>query len=268
MTLPLNLVLVRHGEAENNIAEHRSQKKGDHSAYTDSFRARHTSRHRLTLKGVSQAQAAGRWLIENGLDSFDRAYVSEYVRAMETAGHLGLNVTWTMNVALCERSSGLMNTLPENERQSRFPDHIQQARSSRFFWNPPGGESLADVGMRLRAGFLPILLEDPSLRSVIAVSHGHTIRILRAIFEHVPAWLYEEREAQLHPAHLVTNAHIIHYTRQDPQDPSHVTNEFGWVRSICPWDLDRLDPAWCQIERPRFTGRDLLATVERLPRLL
>jgi len=269
MALPQDLVLIRHAESEGNIAQIKSRGGGDHSAYTETFRARHSSGYRLTPQGVMQAQAAGTWLKAAGLASFDQAYVSEFIRAIETAGHLGLKDThWITTDALRERDTGLMDALPENERQTRFPTHVQLAKLSPYFWSPPEGESFAQVNTRVRAGFLPLLEQAQRPQRACAVSHGHTIRILRAIFEHMPFWEYEKRERAGCPEHVVENAHIFHYTRVDPENSTNVSDDFGWVRSVCPWDLHRTDPRWRKIERPTYQSQDLIAIAERFPRLL
>jgi broad specificity phosphatase PhoE len=55
------------------------------------FLRRHSSKWRLTDLGRQQAEAAGKWLRENFPGkSFDRFYVSEYIRCMETAARLDI----------------------------------------------------------------------------------------------------------------------------------------------------------------------------------
>lgn len=269
MSLPQDLVIIRHGESEGNIAQAKSRNEGDHSVYTEAFRAQHGSRHRLTPRGILQAQAAGDWLRAHGLGSFDHAYIAEYIRAIETGGHLNLTDTlWQTSDALRERDSGLLDALPENERRTHFPLHARQAEQNPFFGSPPDGESLADVMIRLHAGFLPTLRAQNASERCIIVSHGRTIRALRAILEQMPFWVYEERERTHHPDHVVQNAHIFHYTRSNPENQTQIVEDFEWVRSICPWDPPRTDPHWRKIERPRFRSRDLLQIAEQFPRFL
>ncbi len=118
--LPLDLVLVRHGQSEGNIANTRSR-AGDHSAFTPEFLNRHSTRLRLTDRGRTQAKAAGEWLRANGLTQFDRHYVSEYARAVETAALLDLpNARWYMDFQLRERDHGRMDIIPDNVRQEQF----------------------------------------------------------------------------------------------------------------------------------------------------
>src|SRR6476469_2760454 len=103
MTMPIDLVLVRHGESEGNVI-FRKAAAGDHSHVNEAFLNRHSSRWRLTDLGVRQAHAAGRWLRQNVAEAVDRYYVSEYLRAMETAGHLGFHpARWHSEFFLRER---------------------------------------------------------------------------------------------------------------------------------------------------------------------
>ena len=61
MALPLDLILVRHGQSEGNAAKRLSE-KSDHTAYTKEFRNRHSASLRLTDLGRKQAQTAGEWI--------------------------------------------------------------------------------------------------------------------------------------------------------------------------------------------------------------
>ncbi|GAB5037901.1 Hypothetical protein NocV09_12100080 [Nannochloropsis oceanica] len=103
----LELVLVRHGQSEGNVAYRRSL-AGDHSLYSGEFLRRHSSKWRLTDLGRQQAEIAGEWL-RNEIPgkSFDRFYVSEYIRCMETAARLNIpDARWFAEVFLRERDWG------------------------------------------------------------------------------------------------------------------------------------------------------------------
>ena len=112
----LDLVLLRHGESEGNVARSRS-KTGDHSYYAGEFKNRHSAMWRLTDKGREQAESAGTWLHKENLNVFDRYYVSEYLRAMESAARLNLHdSTWYAEMLLRERDWGKLDLLSEKER--------------------------------------------------------------------------------------------------------------------------------------------------------
>jgi len=118
--LPLNLVIVRHGESEGNIANRRSR-KGDNSDFTPEFLNRHSTKLRLTDKGKVQAKMAGDWLKSQGLDRFDGYYVSEYTRAVETAALLDLpDADWNMDFQLRERDHGQVDMLAVGEGRDTY----------------------------------------------------------------------------------------------------------------------------------------------------
>src|SRR3989338_3424748 len=122
MALPIDLLLVRHGQSEGNKAR-RCSEGGDHSAFTDEFRDRHSASFRLTELGRKQAEEAGAWLRKEFWPgyAFDRYVTSEYARAMETAALLNLpNAEWLCDFYLTERDWGEMDICPENEREEKF----------------------------------------------------------------------------------------------------------------------------------------------------
>ena len=75
------IVLVRHGESEGNLAFNRSV-AGDHSLYADEFLERHSSFWRLTDQGRAQALTTGEWMRDNLDVNYDSFFSSEYLRAL------------------------------------------------------------------------------------------------------------------------------------------------------------------------------------------
>lgn len=104
MAMPLDLVLVRHGESVGNEAID-AAKNGTPAAPPE---RQHSSRRwLLTDTGRHQAEAAGAWLGHQGLDRYDRHYCSPYVRTMQTAALLGLpDAAWWLEPLLRERDRG------------------------------------------------------------------------------------------------------------------------------------------------------------------
>lgn len=69
----------------------------------------------------------------------------------------------------------------------------------------------------------------------------------------------------------IRNCTLLHYTRVNPEDPSDVQPKLRWRRYIYPDAVDESPNGgeWFQLpERRRFSGADLLAQIERAPRLL
>jgi NAD+ kinase len=94
MVMPIDLLLVRHGESEGNLAHERAA-NNDGSAFGNKhFKSKHSSLWRLTDKGRKQADVTGKWIKEN-IGSADYYFCSEYIRAMETSALLDLpNAEW------------------------------------------------------------------------------------------------------------------------------------------------------------------------------
>src|SRR5262245_61500602 len=123
--MPRTLTLVRHGESESNAAR-RFAEKGSPHPNEAALMQTHTSRRRLTPRGVQQATRAGEWLRKhfdsvgclrdgsapNGVVGF----ASPYIRAMETAGHMRLPISWRVDARLAERNWGDMDQLTYEER--------------------------------------------------------------------------------------------------------------------------------------------------------
>lgn len=150
MTMPLNLIFVRHGHSEANEAMGQA-KKGDNRLLTPDFREIPGHRWRLTEKGREQARIAGDWIRANMATRFDRYYASPFVRTMETAAHLELpNTEWRLDQRLRERDWGEINSVPPPEHQTRYPQNALIKKIDALYWRPPAGESIADVRLRVR----------------------------------------------------------------------------------------------------------------------
>ncbi|MDO8598852.1 MAG: phosphoglycerate mutase family protein [bacterium] len=271
MTMPVNLVLVRHGESEGNIANRRSR-AGDDGAFTQQFSERHSSLWRLTTRGIAQAKSAGAWLRENlsrgeGVTVFDRYYVSEYVRALETAGHLGLpGAVWFRSAYLRERDWGQLDVMPDAVRRERFAEELARRERDGFFWAPPGGESMATLCLR-EDRILQTLHRECTDQDVGIVGHGEVMWAYRVLLERMTQPRYRALDASSDPRDHIHNCQILHYSRRDPATRK-LASSYRWMRSVCPWDLTKSRNDWEPIERPRHTSEELLAEVETIPRLV
>ena len=180
----LDLILVRHGESEGNVARQLSL-SGDHSLYEGEFLKRHSSLWRLTDKGRAQSRAAGSWIKQNfDINSFNRHYTSEYIRAMETAALLDFpkECNWFAEVFLRERDWGQLDLMSQEERIKKFSHELKRRDRDRFFWSPPGGESLANVAQRVDR-FLTMLHRECPDEKAIVVCHGEVMWAFRLRLE-------------------------------------------------------------------------------------
>ncbi|NTW22256.1 phosphoglycerate mutase family protein [Candidatus Falkowbacteria bacterium] len=261
MAMPLNLILVRHGESEGNVATALS-KKGDDSKFTEEFLNRHSSTWRLTPKGVQQAIQSGDWVKQNIGGRFHRCYVSDYDRAKETAAGLGLtDAEWFVTYYLVERCWGDLDVMPFEERKQKFKENLRRKSMDPFYWVPTNGESMLDLLCSRLERILDTLHRECDGKDAIMVVHGEVMWGFRYILERMSHAEIMRLEHSDHPHDKIHNGQILHYTRKNP-----VTGEaapyLNWMRSICPSDLTLSSNGWKVIERKRFTNDELIEQVE------
>ena len=206
--LPVDLVIVRHGQSEANMMIDMT-KRGDASA-KEAMRAakRHDSEMRLTDKGRTQARTVGAWLRKNA-PQFDAFYCSQYVRTKETAAEMGLpNACWHADLMIRERDQGVQDG--GGDVKLGLDDEEQfRMQKSPMYWQPVAGESMADVVTRVRH-FLQTLSECSAGLSVVVVCHYRTIHAFRILLEEIPQESYSDLLAETMP-----NCCVWWYSRRD-----------------------------------------------------
>jgi len=262
--LPVDLVFVRHGESEGNLAEELSW-KGDESLYeVPAFKAKHTSRYRLTSLGREQAAAAGNWLKGNGFPRFDTYLCSEYIRARETAALLQFkDAAWHIEFYLRERDQGYLSGTSQQERRRNQQMQFELARRDLdwFYWAPVGGESIADCCVRCDRVMSQLSHTCQGLR-VLVVGHGNIMVSFRIRLEQMDQ--RKLRSIMDDAKEKMENGHILHYSRRDPIS-GEVGPHLSWLRSVCPWDMSKGDGTWRRIVPRRYTNEELMETVLEVP---
>lgn len=262
---------MRHGESEGNVAFNRS-KAGDHSLYSGEFLRRHSSQWRLTEVGRDQAASAGKYLREAMNQRtqdrgepfvFDRHYVSEYIRAQETAARLELPTSrWFSEVFLRERDWGQMDLMSWGERVEKMGSELRRKDLDRFLFAPPGGESMADVAFRTNS-IIAQLHRECADRRVIIVCHGEVMWAMRTRLERMSLRRYRDLTASRRTTDHIHNGQILWYTRRHPET-GEVSPFFSHFMSVCPWDLSRSQNQWEEIHRQIYTNGMLLAMAEQV----
>lgn len=255
---PLELVFVRHGESEGNVAVHAAE-AGDPSHFTAEFKARHNSTWDLTPKGIQQAKAAGLWIkknINHGI--FDAYFASTYRRAKRTAGFLNLpQAQWRLRDYIREHDWGNLDVMTDEERQKKYPDAMKNKKINPYYFSAPGGESLADVLVRARVGIMATLYRNLPNKRGIVVTHGNMLWPIRIIMEDLLPEEYITLKEKHDPKDKINNCQILQYTRIDPKT-GEITEKFTWMRSVCPWKLDPKLNAWRPITHKKFTNAELI----------
>jgi broad specificity phosphatase PhoE len=184
---PARLWLVRHGQSQGNVARDAAQQAGQHEIDID---VRDVDVP-LSELGKKQAEAAGRWFAALPRDERpDVALASPYVRARQTAeiictlgALVGGPARPILDERLREREFGIFDRLTSMGIRERFPDEAaHRRRLGKFYHRPPGGESWADVILRLRSMLNTINLHYCD-RRVLVVCHQVVVLCFRYILE-------------------------------------------------------------------------------------
>jgi broad specificity phosphatase PhoE len=145
----------------------------------------------LSELGFEQARALGRWFASLPEDERPEVvFASPYVRARQTAKAVceAGGVTEqarkpVIDERLREREFGLWDRLTTAGVREKFPDQAEQRTLlGKFYHRPPGGESWADVILRLRGALDTISLHHAD-RRVMIVCHQVVVLCLRYILE-------------------------------------------------------------------------------------
>lgn len=227
----IELLLVRHGESEGNVAASAARVAG---AEVIEVPARDPD-VRLSPTGREQAAALGRALAAVEPDRLPTLiFSSPYARARETADiavqTAALEVPVLSDERLRDRELGILDTLTQLGVQRRFPEEAERRRwLGKFYHRPPGGESWADVALRIRSvlGELNTLGEG---HRVMLVCHDAVIMLFRYILE----GMSEQEILDLAATDTVVNASLTTFVRpsgtgpwklQDFNQTSHLSSE-------------------------------------------
>ena len=173
------LWLVRHGESEGNVAASRAEREGSPTIDLDTRDADVP----LSPTGEEQARALRSWWEQEG-SSVDEYWVSPYLRARQTLAlavdEEALAGRTRIDERLRDRELGILDLLTARGVREFHPEEAARRRHlGKFFHRPPGGESWADVALRLRS-FLGENLDRPA-ETVLVVAHDAVVMLILAI---------------------------------------------------------------------------------------
>ncbi len=181
---PRELLVVRHGESLGNTASRAAHAAG---AEVIDVPARDPDVG-LSEAGVDQARALGAWLAELPPDERPQTvWSSPYVRSAETARIAlevaGLDLPFVVDERLRDRELGILDRLTGDGVEARYPDEAARRRwVGKFYYRPPGGESWADMALRIRS-LLADLDRHEDGRRVLIACHDAVTMVLRYVCE-------------------------------------------------------------------------------------
>ncbi|WP_206051760.1 histidine phosphatase family protein [Nocardioides ferulae] len=211
-TGPARLTLVRHGHSVGNHADSQAREAGAEQLDLDVRDAD----VELSDTGREQADALAAWLA--GCDDETRptaAISSPYRRAAQTAERTlsglpsepGLHLDF--DERLRERDLGVLDGLTGTGIRARHPEEAaRRGKLGKFYYQPPAGESWADVALRVR-GLLDDLRHGFDGEHVWLFTHQAVIMTFRYVLE----GLSEEQILDVDRRLQIPNASLTTYRR-------------------------------------------------------
>lgn len=186
---PARLWIVRHGESAGNVARDRADAAG--LGRIDI--AMRDVEVPLSQAGEAQARALGQWFAQRPEDERPQVVLaSPYVRARrtaeliaETGGVVPGTPAHCIDERLREREFGVLDRLTRAGIVELFPEEAERRTFlGKFYHRPPGGESWADVILRLRSMLDTLSLHHAGER-VLIVGHQVVVLCLRYLLENL-----------------------------------------------------------------------------------
>jgi len=184
---PEALWLVRHGESQGNLLREAAERESRHEIGLPTRDADVP----LSDRGEDQARAFGRWVAAQPAELRPTTVlVSPYLRARETArlalaagGDVLAGLATDVDERLRDREMGILEGLTWAGILAEHPAEADRKRRlGKFHHRPPGGESWADVCLRLRSLYADVA-RDLAGERVLVVAHDAVIQLTRLILE-------------------------------------------------------------------------------------
>jgi broad specificity phosphatase PhoE len=210
------LWLIRHGESLANRAATAAEQAGLELVSVDLRDADVP----LSPTGEEQARALGAWLADLPDDEKpDAAWSSSYLRARQTVSialdTAGSDVAVRVDERLRDKELGVLDLLTSHGVETRFPEEALRKRwLGKFYYRPPGGESWADLALRVRS--LLVDLERPETPARVLVA-GHDAIVMTFIY--VCLGLSERELLEFAQTHTVANASVTRLVREGDTGP-------------------------------------------------
>jgi broad specificity phosphatase PhoE len=183
----------------------------------------------LTPEGLEHAQSTGLRL--NDLGPFDVLYVSPYRRTVETAEEVltGLRARPLLvkEERLREKEWGVLEGLTRHGIRTRYPDEeVRRRHVGKYYYRPPGGESYADVNLRVHSFIGTLVREHPGQR-VLVITHQVVVIAFRKLLERMEeeTVLALDRQDEARPASLL----LYELGRPDGRNASLVRTNWNLI---------------------------------------
>jgi broad specificity phosphatase PhoE len=205
---PKILWLVRHGQSTANVLRHKAEAE---NLLTIDFPEREQDVP-LSALGEEQSVRLGKWFLDE-TEKPSVVFSSPFLRSRETT-RLILenakleNVEIIYDERLRERELGSFDRLTRRGAAEKFPaEFAARQKIGKFYFRPAGGESWADVALRIRS-FWNEVKTGFADEKILVVSHEAVLHLFRYIVESMT----EEAILKIDGAADIANCSITSYS--------------------------------------------------------
>lgn len=202
---PFRLAVMRH--AESLATERRKHLEQVHSHDVHLGLEMRDVDVPLTTEGRENARRTGVHL--DAWEPFDVVYVSPYKRTLETAAEVlaGLRhkPLLVKEERLREKEWGVFEGLTRRGIREKYPEEDERRkRVGKYFFRPAGGESYADVNLRVHSFIGTMVREHPRQR-VLVITHQVVVLSIRKLLERLEEEdiIALDRQDEARPASLL-----------------------------------------------------------------
>jgi len=178
---PRRLVIIRHGQSEQNAALDLMDPN------IDTLSSIRDADIQLTPLGRWQATETGKYLASG--EKFDICFSSPYQRAMDTADLITKELPYDLKRYtdnwLREKEFGGLHGMDDKSVKEKFPQEVAiRKRDGRYWYKFPGGENYPAVEIRVHL-FLEKICRDYAGRSVLVVTHQVPYKLFRSRIQYL-----------------------------------------------------------------------------------
>ena len=202
---PFRLAVMRH--AESLATERRKHLEQVHSDDVHLGLEMRDVDVPLTTEGRENARRTGLHL--DAWEPFDVLYVSPYKRTLETAAEVMAGLRnrplLVKEERLREKEWGVVEGLTRRGIREKYPEEDERRkRVGKYYFRPAGGESYADVNLRVHSFIGTLVREHPGQR-VLLVTHQVVVLAFRKLLERMEeeTVLALDRQDEARPASLL-----------------------------------------------------------------
>jgi broad specificity phosphatase PhoE len=257
--MPQRLILIRHGESEQNVIN-RLVKKGELPDYPPGFSSIPDREFRLSVQGRTQALQTGAWLKTAHPSTPEIIYASDHIRAQETAALVCKGAGWSdakirIDPLLGERNWGSWAAQPTHVRN----EILSNAKRDPLNHSMPDGETMLATRWRSRE-LLDRCARQFGGKNVLVFSHGEYIK---AVWSEIAHMSTEKQLEFFHsPQGEIHNCQVVEFSSEAPTSGQN-NGKLQWVRSSCP--SAQISGEWKVIERAVLTPDEILSKLDRYP---